>query len=49
MNFADFSVNSQPIVMKFYTHYFPFMLWLVYPENFAKYWSILEVRTLDMQ
>ena len=28
MNFADFSVNSQSIFMKFYTHYFPFMSWL---------------------
>ena len=26
--FADFSVNSQPIFMKFYTHYFPFMSWI---------------------
>ena len=25
MNFADYSVNSQSIFMKVYTHYFPFM------------------------
>ena len=25
MNFADYSVNSQSIFIKFYTHYFPFM------------------------
>ena len=28
MNFADVSVNSQPIFMKFYTQYFLFMSWL---------------------
>ena len=25
LNFADFSVDSQPIFIKFYTNYFPFM------------------------
>ena len=47
LNFADLSVNSQPIFMKFYTHYFPFMSWL--PWKFREVLiSIVEVRPFDM-
>ena len=47
MIFADFSVNFQPIFMKFYTHYFEFMSWLAWQfrEVFV---IILEVRPFDM-
>ena len=47
MNFADYSVNSQSIFMKFHTHYFPFMSWL--PWKFRGVLiSILKVRPFDM-
>ena len=47
MNFADFSVNSQPIFMTFYTHYFPFMSRL--PGKFREILiNIAEVRPFDM-
>ena len=47
MNFADFSVKSQPIFIKFYTHYFPFMSWL--PWKFHEVLkSILEAGPFDI-
>ena len=39
MIFADFAVNSQPIVMKFYKHYFLAKARL--PENFIEKYCII--------
>ena len=36
IEFPDFSVNSQPIFMKFYTHYFPYMTTLIISRSFDK-------------